>query len=193
MFGIPSFDTPLTYLGVLLLTLGIYITLSGFGILKIEKYSTPEGVKSWSTGLLLVLAGLAILFVLPGYQATTGKQQEIGFVGCRDNPNLGIVDADTQVVLTWGWNGIDSETKRNELVSISSFILELDGEAQDLSGIQPVFNSNDTVIWKLNVGKLTPGFHTARLTRIFSQDYSDSSNYVSTGRMEPDVCELTVK
>ena len=195
MFGTPSFDSPLTYLGVLLLTIGVYLTLSGFGILKIEKYTTPEGVKSWGAGLILVLAGLAILFILPGFLARSnnGKQQEVSIVGCKNNPNLGIVNADTQVVLTWGWAALDSEAKRDEIVSISSYIVEVDGKTQNASDFQVTYKSIDAVIWKLNVGKLSPGFHTARLTRILSQDYVDSTGTIPAGRQPPEICELTIK
>ena len=195
MFGTPSFDSPLTYLGVLLLTIGVYLTLSGFGILKIEKYTTPEGVKSWGTGLILILAGLAILFVLPGFlgQPNNGKQQEVGILGCQNDPNLGIVNANTQVILTWGWNELESDAKKDEMVSISSFVVEIDGKAQNPNQFQVTYKSTDTVLWKLNIGKLSPGFHTARLTRILSQDYTDSNGTIPAGRQSPETCELTIK
>ena len=193
MFGTPAFDSPLTYLGVLLLTVGVYLTLSGFGILRIEKYSTPESVKSWGMGLILILTGLALLFVLPTIQLPTNEsQQEVSILSCQNDPNLGIVRADTEVVLTWGWSGFDSDSKRDELVSIISFIVEVDGTAQDSNDFRIVYR-RDSVIWTINIGKLGTGFHTVRLTRILAQDYMDSSGLISAGRQPPEICELTVQ
>jgi hypothetical protein len=196
MFGIPSFDSPLTYLGVLLVTVGLYLALSGFGILRIEKYSTPEGSKSWGPGLILVLLGFATLFILPNYldRTKSDNQQDISILGCQNDPNSGIVDADTQVVLTWGWNGFDSEAKRDEFISISSFIVEVDGTTQNTKDTQFTYNRlTDSVIWRLNIGKLSPGFHSVRLTRIFSQDYTDSTSTIPAGRLPPEICELTIQ
>lgn len=193
MFGTPTFDSPLTYLGVLLLTVGIYLTLSGLGILKIEKYTTPEGVKSWGVGSILILIGLVLLFVLPGYQTSNGSQQEIGIIECQDDPNVGIVNANTQIILTWGWNEISTEAKRNELASVSSFIVEVDGKTQNPNDFKAIYRSTDAVIWKTNLGRFSPGFHTVKLTRLLSQDYTDEANTLPAGRQPTETCELTVK
>jgi hypothetical protein len=144
IFGTPNFDSPLTYLGVLLLTVGIYITLSGFGILKIEKYTTPEGVKSWGAGLILVLLGLGILFILPTYQTDNGYRQEVGILKCQNNLNTGLISSQNPIVLSWGW-ATDSQEKRDEAISLSSFVLTLDGKTQDTNKADRVLNSTDTV------------------------------------------------
>jgi hypothetical protein len=191
MFGTPAFDSPLTYFGALLITLGVYLTLSGFGLLKIEKYTTPEGIKSWGSGLFLVLLGFAILFVLPTY-LNGGNQQEVSILGCQNDPNTGIVNAKTPVVLVWGWS-TDDETKRGEAISISSFILEVDGKAQDTSKAQRTLKSTTSVFWRLSIGTLSPGVHEVRLIRIFAQDFTDSEGTISAGRQEAEICELTIQ
>ncbi len=191
MFGIPSFDSPLTYFAVMLITVGVYLTLSGFGVLKIEKYTTPEGVKSWGSGLLLIFLGFAILFVLPTY-LSNGSQQDVSILGCQNNPNIGVVDAKTPVVLVWGWS-TDDELKRDEIISISSFILEVDGKAQNVSNAQQTLKSTTSVFWRLSIGKLSPGIHEVKLTRIFSRDFTDRAGITSAGRQETEICELTVK
>jgi len=171
MFGTPSFESPLTYLGVLLLTLGIYLALSGFGILKIEKYTTPEGVKSWGSGLFLILIGLAILFLLPNL-ISGGKQQEVSILGCQYDPNTGIVESGTPIVLVWGWS-TDDEVKRDELLSISRFVLEVDGKALNVDSAQRNIKSA-SVSWRLLIGTLTPGIHNVQLVRITSREFTDS-------------------
>jgi hypothetical protein len=191
MFGTPAFDSPLTYFGVLLITLGVYLALSGFGILKIEKYTTPEGVKSWGSGLFLILLGFAILFVLPTY-LNGSNQQEVGILGCQDNPNTGIVNAKTPVVLVWGWN-TDDETKRDEVISISSFILEVDNKVQDTSKAQQMLKSTTQVFWRLPIGALSPGIHEVKLIRILSQEFTDSNGTTPAGRQGAEICHCECK
>lgn len=194
MFGTPSFESPLTYFGVLLVTIGIYLTLSGLGILKIEKYSSPEGVKSWGSGLLLILLGFAAIFILPAYVETSAasKEQEVSILGCQNNPNSGIVKSGTPIILVWGWS-TDDEVKRDEVISISSFVLEMDGQAKDVGKAQQVLKSTNSVFWRLPIGVLPPGIHEVRLTRIFSKEFSDSEGTSPAGRQETEICELTIQ
>lgn len=190
MFGTPSFDSPLTYFGVLLVTLGVYLALSGFGILKIEKYATPDGVKSWGCGLFLVLLGLAVLFVLPGF-ASGGSQQEVGILECQNNPSQGIVKANIPIVLIWGWS-TDDDVKRDELLSISSFIVELDGKSLDVNAADRTLKSS-SASWRLPIGRLAPGIHKIELVRITSRDFTDSDGTYPAGRQESNTCELVVE
>lgn len=194
MFGTPSFDSPLTYFGVLLITVGAYLALSGFGILKIEKYTTPEGVKSWGAGIILLFAGFAILFMLPSFinQLGGSGQQEVSIMNCQNDPNAGIVKAGTPVVLTWGWT-TDNEIKRDEVISISSFIVAVDGKTQNINEAQKVLKSTNTILWNLSIGKPAPGIHEISLVRILSQDFTESSGTTPAGRMATEVCELVVK
>ena len=194
MIGTPSFESPLTYIGVLLVTIGVYLTLSGFGILKIEKYSSPEGVKSWGSGLLLILMGFAAIFILPAYVETSAasKEQEVSILGCQNNPNSGIVKSGTSIILVWGWS-TDDEVKRDEIISISSFVLELDGQAKDVGKAQQILKSTNSVFWRLSIGDLPPGIHEVRLTRIFAREFSDSDGTFPAGRQETEICELTIQ
>ncbi len=194
MFGTPSFDSPLTYFGVLLVTIGIYLTLSGFGILKIEKYSSPEGVKSWGSGLFLILMGFAAIFIFPAYVETNAasNEQEVSILGCQNDPNAGIVRTGTPIVLVWGWS-TDDEIKRDEIISISSFVLEVDGQAKEVGRAQQILKSNNSVFWRLPIGALPSGIHQVRLTRITAREFTDSDGTILAGRQETEICELTIQ
>ena len=194
MFGTPSFDSPLTYFGVLLITIGVYLTLSGFGILKIEKYSSPEGVKSWGSGLFLILMGFAAIFILPPYfeAGNTANEQEVSILGCQNDPNTGIIKSDIPIVLVWGWS-TDDEVKRDEIISISSFVLQVDGQAKDVSQAQQILRSTNHVFWRLPIGALPPGMHEVQLTRIFAKEFTDSDGTFPAGRQETEICELTIQ
>ena len=190
MFGTPSFESPLTYFGVLLVTLGAYLTLSGLGILKIEKYTTPEGVKSWGSGLFLILAGLAILFVLPSFM-NGREQQEVSILSCHNDPNKGIVQANSPIVLVWGWT-TDDDVKRDEFLLISNFILEVDGDSLDVNNAQKILRPA-AVSWRIPIGIMTPGLHKVTLVRITSRDFTDSDGYYPAGVQQTDICTLTVE
>ncbi len=62
---------------------------------------------------------------------------EVGILKCQNNPSAGIVPAQTPIVLVWGWS-TDNETKRDEFISVSSFVLAVDDQPQDMSSAQRI-------------------------------------------------------
>jgi len=55
--------SPLDYAGISLLLLGFFLTLAGFGIIRIEKVTVKPGTKTWTFGVVLIVIGLG--FLLP--------------------------------------------------------------------------------------------------------------------------------
>ncbi len=127
---------------------------------------------------------------LPPAPAT--NQQEISILKCQNNPNTGIVPAGTSVVLVWGW-ATDNESKRNEIISISSFTLTLDGVSQDMSNAVTVLESDTIVFWKLSIGALPPGTHEVSLHPVLSRNFTESSGSFTAGPQPEEVCKLIVE
>src|SRR3990172_6849664 len=60
MTNIPV-NTPLGLVGFGLLILGVFLLLTGFNILKIEKITVKPGKPTWVTGILMALFGVVLL------------------------------------------------------------------------------------------------------------------------------------
>jgi hypothetical protein len=124
--------------------------------------------------------------------SSNGNPQEVSILKCQNKPSTGIVPAKTPIVLVWGW-ATDNETKRDEIISISSFIVEVDGKAQDTGRAERILESTNTVFWKLSIGQLSPGTHEIKLTQILARDFAESSGTLPAGRQGEEICELVVQ
>ena len=60
MFDIPS-NPSITYLIYSLISLGIFLFISGLNIIKIEKIRVQGGAKTWVIGLLFIIIGAILL------------------------------------------------------------------------------------------------------------------------------------
>jgi hypothetical protein len=54
-------NTPLGFIGLLMLVLGLFLLLAGFNILKVEKVTVKPGRLTWSFGIFLSIVGLLLL------------------------------------------------------------------------------------------------------------------------------------
>ena len=58
-----TIDNPsLKTIAFMLLFIGFFLFISGLNIIKIEKISTSKGVKTWGTGLFLIIIGSYIFY-----------------------------------------------------------------------------------------------------------------------------------
>lgn len=55
--------SPFGYVGSFVTLIGVFLILTGLGIIKIEKITVQAGKTTWMLGLFLALGGLAFLFV----------------------------------------------------------------------------------------------------------------------------------
>ena len=63
---IPEFSSPFEYLGAFFILLGVFLVLTGTGIIKVqEKFSVKLGSQTWIIGILFCLVGVATLFTVP--------------------------------------------------------------------------------------------------------------------------------
>ena len=132
---------------------------------------------------------------IPGTPAATNApvdQKEISILKCQNNPGTGIVPVGTSVILVWGW-ATDNASKRDEIISISSFTLVIDGVSQNTGTAALEYVSDNTVFWKASVGVLPAGTHEVILTRILSRNFSESSGSLNAGPQTAEVCELIVQ
>ncbi len=118
-----------------------------------------------------------------------GQPQDVSILRCQNDPSQGIVSAEAPVVLVWGWK-TDNDTKRSEIISISSFDLEVDGQAKDLGAAEQVLESTDTVFWKLSIGRLQAGTHEIQLTPILARTFVESSGTSPAGKQTVETCHL---
>lgn len=118
--------------------------------------------------------------------------QEVSILKCQNKPETGVVPPSTPVVLVWGWT-TDNEAKRDEIISISTFMVDVDGEDQDTGRAEMILQSADTVLWKLAIGQLSPGTHRIKLTSILARDFTESSGTLHAGRQDDTVCELIIQ
>ncbi len=117
---------------------------------------------------------------------------EVGILKCQNDPSVGVVRAQTPVVLVWGWS-TDDQTKRDEFISISSFALEVDTQRPDLSNAQRILESATLVRWKLPIGELPPGTHEIRLTTILARSFSEAGGTYPSGPQSDEICHLVVQ
>lgn len=61
MLNIPI-NSPLSYVGVFLATLGFFLILAGLKIISIEKITVTPGRRTWVSGAVILLLGLLFLF-----------------------------------------------------------------------------------------------------------------------------------
>jgi len=62
VFDLP-FTSPLSYIGVFLLLLGVLLVLSGLGILRIEKITIQPGSRTLVVGVVIIFLGGGALFI----------------------------------------------------------------------------------------------------------------------------------
>jgi hypothetical protein len=117
---------------------------------------------------------------------------EVGILKCQNNPSAGIVPAQTPIVLVWGWS-TDNETKRDEFISVSSFVLAVDDQPQDMSSAQRILESTSTVRWKLAIGRLPPGTHQIKLSTILARGFTESGGTFPAGHQPDEICQLVVQ
>jgi hypothetical protein len=58
---VPDIPTtsPLGYVGVILLLLGVFFLITGFGLIKIQNISVKPGRQTWGVGVFMILLGIA--------------------------------------------------------------------------------------------------------------------------------------
>lgn len=56
-------NSPLGYIGVFLLVLGIFLVLTGFNIVKIQQVTVTPGKKTWGFGLVLTIIGIVSILI----------------------------------------------------------------------------------------------------------------------------------
>jgi hypothetical protein len=117
---------------------------------------------------------------------------EVSILKCQNAPSAGIVPAQAPVVLVWGWS-TDNEAKRDEFISIASFVLRVDSQEQDMNGAQRILESGGTVRWKLAVGQLPAGSHEVRLTTTLARGFAESIGTYPAGQLEDEICQLVVR
>jgi hypothetical protein len=57
------FNTPLGFIGFLMLGLGVFLLLAGFSILNVEKVTVKPGRSTWVIGLIFSVAGISLVFL----------------------------------------------------------------------------------------------------------------------------------
>ncbi len=131
---------------------------------------------------------------LAGTPAATNPpvdQKEISILRCQNNPSTGILPIGTSVVLVWGW-ATDNESKRQEIISISSFTLKVDGVIQDISKAVMDLETDNVVFWKLSIGVLPGGTHEVILHPTLSRNFTESSGSYQAGPQPEELCELKI-
>lgn len=129
---------------------------------------------------------------LPASIPTVATPLEVGILKCQNNPSAGSVPAQTPIVVVWGWSS-DNQTKRDEFISISSFTVKVDGQAQDVSSASRVLESATTVRWKLAIGQLSSGTHEIRLATSLARPFTESGGAFAAGAQIDQVCQLVVQ
>ena len=56
------FNTPLGFIGFLMLGLGVFLLLAGFSILNVEKITVKPGRNTWGIGVIFSIIGVALVF-----------------------------------------------------------------------------------------------------------------------------------
>jgi hypothetical protein len=158
---------------------------------------SPESPTSWMQAVsplapIATSASSATTIAPDVPTSPAGGQQEVSILKCQNDPAQGIVSARVPVVLVWGWK-TDDETKRSELISISSFVLDVDGQARDLSSADQVLEAANTVYWKLSIGQLPQGTHQIQLTATLAREFVDSGGTTPAGSQSVETCQLVVQ
>jgi len=149
--------------------------------------SVPEEQSVMGTSLAPAPSGTAA-----GIGATAPTPVEIGILKCQNNPSTGVVPAQTPIVLVWGW-ATDNEAKRDEFLSIGTYVVRVDTLEQDMNGAQRNLEDEGTVRWNLPIGQLPAGNHEVRLTTILAKSFTESSGTYPAGQLEDIVCQLDVR
>ena len=75
MFDIPN-NPSITYLIYSLISLGIFLFISGLNIIKVEKIRVQVGLKTWLIGLFFIIVGALLL----NYQEASSKDQDMAYI-----------------------------------------------------------------------------------------------------------------
>ena len=67
-------NTPLGYIGIVMLVVGMFLLLTGFNILKVEKVTVKPGKPTWGVGFAFSILGILLLMV--SEPITSGKNPD---------------------------------------------------------------------------------------------------------------------
>ncbi|KAA3657894.1 MAG: hypothetical protein DWQ04_26730 [Chloroflexi bacterium] len=89
-------NSPLGYVGVVLLLFGFFLILAGSGIVKIEKITVSQGAKTWGFGGFMVIVG--VIFLLPEILGKISNSMEVPAIPETTPTSTNISSPITEVV-----------------------------------------------------------------------------------------------
>jgi hypothetical protein len=145
-------------LGVIILLSGLFLVLSGSGVLKVEKVSVVPGRKTWMLGILCAVVGIIFLYwdtqaSNPTMTATLDKNTDAPTADALSIPTS--YDLTTTPEITF--NVVKESTN---------------GCTVTFNGLHLDANSSDPLLWEWGDGNFTKGYFPQEHTYAKSDSYS---------------------
>jgi hypothetical protein len=171
-------SSPLGYIGVFLLILGIFLILAGFDIIKIQQVTVMSGKKTYVAGLIFTLIGISSLLLeasgfltrIPGTSPITTDPKAQVLLLRSPCGNEYVVRANEPIVIyygTWATKGLDLAQQWTTALSVDLSIdgAPVFGKQQPPSADLPLNCSKDyeNSYWLYYITEIpgfSPGEHT---------------------------------